>query len=69
MFEQVAHVNLEASKTPQKKVNIFGIFEVQHTNRGRTKYSICNSHQITLQCGLGSSKNNGKAQSKEHNCL
>ena len=34
------HINLDASVASWKKVDIFGIFGVQHANRGRTKYDI-----------------------------
>ena len=34
------HVNLDVSRAPQRKDNIFGIFEVRHANWGWTKYGV-----------------------------
>ena len=42
MPNKLCHVNLNVSVALWRKVNIFGIFEVQHANRRQIKYGIYN---------------------------
>ena len=37
---------------PWRKVNIFGIFGVRHTNQGQIKYGIYNANSLFFNCQL-----------------
>ena len=49
---ELSHIILDVLAAPWRENDIFGFFEIQHTNRGRTKYGINIKQRFLLAARL-----------------